>query len=315
MSRSVGLAHIVRQNDGTSNGVWGVYTLKSAFQPIFAFHQGKLNVVAFEGLLRPFRDGQGLSPAVFFNAVPAQDKLHVETLSRTLHLLNAGFCLGARAQVFVNFDPSVFSEKPIATSALRDMRLVLHEAGIEPERIVCEITEKKTSSDAGLHFFVQALRDHGYAIAVDDYGAEESGIERINELRPDIVKFDAHWITHLMQSGPGFALLEAMVSEFEGRGIKTLFEGIEEPWQLELAEKCGTSMVQGFVLARPELAPTSFGEFREGVGERTEPRVDHQGAVQAPHAPADRSQPAADPEHFRRTPQNRVFGQRVSRQS
>ena len=64
-----------------------------------------------------------------------------------------------------------------------------------------------------------------------------------------------------MESGAGFALLTAMVASFEEQGIRTVFEGIEEGWQLELAEKSGASMVQGFVLARPELAPTSFRVF------------------------------------------------------
>lgn len=315
MSRSVDLAHIVRQSDGTSNGVWGVFTLKSAFQPIFAFHDGKLEIAAFEGLLRPFRDGQGMSPGTFFNLVSAQDRLHVETLSRTLHLLNAGACLDRRARIFVNFDPSVFVERTVAANALRDMRLVLHEAEIAPERIVCEITEQKTSSEAGLHMFVQALREHGFAIAVDDYGAEESGIARINELRPDIVKFDAHWITHLMRSGPGFALLQAMVSEFEGRGIATLFEGIEEPWQLDLAEKCGTSMVQGFVLARPEIAPTSFGTFASAGAavERSAPAVASAKPEAHPHGTARSEAASAVPSSVRRAPQKRAFGHRVNR--
>ena len=77
-------------------------------------------------------------------------------------------------------------------------------------------------------------------------------------LKPDIVKFDAQWITRLMESGPGFALLHAMVTNFADQGIETVFEGIEEGWQLELAERSGASMVQGYVLARPEIAPTSF---------------------------------------------------------
>jgi EAL domain-containing protein (putative c-di-GMP-specific phosphodiesterase class I) len=42
-----------------------------------------------------------------------------------------------------------------------------------------------------------------------------------------------------------------------------VFEGIEEGWQLDLAEKSGASMVQGYVLARPELAPTSFRVFAD----------------------------------------------------
>jgi EAL domain-containing protein (putative c-di-GMP-specific phosphodiesterase class I) len=267
VTRSIGLAHIVRQPDGTATGVWGPFALKSAFQPIFAFRGERLEIAAFEGLIRPFRDGQGMSPGTFFRAVPPADRLHVETLTRTLHLLNAGACLDPAAALFVNFDPSLVSDAELIGHALRDMRLVLHEAGIDPARIVCEVTEQRTSSESGLHLFVRSLRAEGFRIAVDDYGAEESGIKRINELRPDIVKFDAHWITRLMASGPGFALLEAMVAEFRGRGIINLFEGIEEPWQLDLAQKCGVDMVQGFVLARPEIAPTSFRIFSKAAAD------------------------------------------------
>ena len=49
-----------------------------------------------------------------------------------------------------------------------------------------------------------------------------------------------------------------MVTSFAEQGIETVFEGIEEGWQLELAEKAGASMVQGFVLARPEIVPAVF---------------------------------------------------------
>lgn len=266
MSRSAGLAHIVRNADGISTGVWGIHTLKSAFQPIFAFEDGKLRIAAFEGLIRAFRDGEPVSPGTFFQGVPAVDRFHVETLTRTLHLLNAGACLDPSTALFVNFDPSLFSDRAVVEVALRDMRLVMHEAGIHPSRVVCEMTEQKTGSQAALHLFVGLLRTHGFRIAVDDYGADDSDIARIDDLQPDIVKFDALWISRLMQSGPGFALLKTMVSTFAQRGIETVFEGIEESWQLELAEKCGASMVQGFVLARPELAPTSFSGFARESG-------------------------------------------------
>lgn len=261
MSRSIGLAHIIRQEDGTSTGVWGIYTLKSAFQPIFAFEAGKLSLVAFEGLIRPFRDGEAQSPAVFFGTCPAADRLHVEALTRTLHLLNAGTCLPQEASIFINFDPSVFTERTISDNALREMRLVLHEAGIDPRRVVCEVTEQRSASQETLYDFVAALKANGFRIAIDDYGADNSDINRVRELKPDIVKFDANWITQLMESGAGFALLATMVSTFEQQGIRTLFEGLEEGWQLELAEKSGASMVQGFVLARPEIVPTSFHVF------------------------------------------------------
>jgi EAL domain-containing protein (putative c-di-GMP-specific phosphodiesterase class I) len=266
VSRSVGLAHIIRREDGTSEGVWGPHTLKSAFQPIFEFVEERLSISAFEGLIRPFRGGQAISPQQFFLSVAAADRFHVETLTRTLHLLNAGACLDSKAFVFINFDPSLFCDRELVEAALRDMRLVLHEARIEPARVVCEVTEQKTGSQGALTDFVAALRAHGFAIAIDDYGAADSDMERVAALKPDIVKFDAKWITRLMDTRPGQALLSVMVEQFAARGITTVFEGIEEGWQLEMAQEAGAAMVQGYALARPEIVPTSFALFSAPTG-------------------------------------------------
>lgn len=294
VSRSIALAHIVRQADGVATGVWADYTLKSAFQPIFAFRGGRLELVAFEGLARPFRDSAGVAPADFFRMIPAGDRLHVETLTRTLHLLNAGAFIPPPAKVFVNFDPSVFVERQLADASLRDMRLTLHEAGIDPRRIVCEVTEKPSAPGQALDGLVAALRDHGLRIAVDDYGAEESDMERVAALRPDIVKFDARWIARLMETRPGFALLEVMVREFSGRGIGIVFEGIEEGWQLELAERAGADMVQGYALARPELAPPRFAAFPP-VAATAGGAHDHAEAQDAPAATRHAANPAHRP--------------------
>jgi len=298
LSRSIGLAHIIRHDNGTSSGVWGIYTLQSAFQPIFAFREGKLSVIAFEGLIRPFRDGEPQSPGAFFGTCPPGDRLHIEALTRTLHLLNAGACLPEDTSIFINFDPSVFTDRGIADKALRDMRLVLHEAGIDPRRIVCEVTEQRSASQETLYDFVEALRANGFRIAVDDYGADDSDINRIKGLKPDIVKFDARWITQLMESGAGFALLTTMVRSFENQGIRTVFEGIEEGWQLELAEKSGASMVQGYVLARPELAPTSFRVFSQNS--------------EASATDGSKAAAAPGPTPVQPARQGRVFGRKVS---
>lgn len=261
MSYAAALAHIARHDDGTASGAWAGYTLKSAFQPIFAFRPEGLEIVAYEGLIRPFRAGRPVSPGDFFRSVPAGDRLTIETLTRTLHLLNAGTFLKPPAMLFVNFDPSVFIDRELAAAALRGMRLTLHETGIDPRRVVCEVTEQRSASLPVLVSFVASLRDHGLRIAVDDYGAAESDMDRVAALRPDIVKFDAKWIARLMGTQAGFGLLKIMVREFSSRGSGIVFEGIEDRRQLELAEKAGAEMVQGFALARPMLMPVDFSAF------------------------------------------------------
>lgn len=247
--------------DQSISAAWKAFILSSAFQPIFRFDDGKLTVAAFEGLIRPFRDGEAVAPPAFFRSVPANEALHVETLTRTLHLLNAGNFLDPSTLVFVNFNPAVFVDRAITEHMLHDMRRTLNEAHIDPRRIVCEVAERKATSEHMLATFVSILRDHGFRIAVDDYGAEECDLERVAALQPDIVKFDAQWIVRLMDSRPSVALLRVMVEQFAERGIVVMFEGLEESWQLNVAKEVGAEMVQGFVLGRPELSPTSYAIF------------------------------------------------------
>lgn len=256
------LKHVHRLPEGPYFGAWSVFEIRSAFQPLFRFRGGKVEIGAFECLVRPFRNGQAISPGQFFPMVPGQDKVEVEALMRNVHLMNAGAFLDSDTMVFVNFDPSLFVDRILVDRALNDLREVLKAAGIGAHRLVCEMTEQKTASDDLLFDFVSALRRQGYRIAVDDYGADDSDMERIRRLKPDIIKFDAHWINRLMDSNAGYALLEVMVHRFRDDKIMTVFEGIEEHWQLELAERAGVDFVQGFVLAKPELAPGNFTQYR-----------------------------------------------------
>jgi EAL domain-containing protein (putative c-di-GMP-specific phosphodiesterase class I) len=277
-------SHIVQEDDGTSTGIWGPFALRSAFQPIFTFEADKLSVSAFEALLRPFRGDEQLPPQAFFNSILTSERLFVENLAHTLHLLNAARFLPESAAIFINFDPSVFTDPAVAEATIRDMRVTLAETGIDPHRVVCEVTEKETVSQEALFALVASLRASGFRIAVDDYGADESDMRRIRDLCPDIVKFDADWIARLMETGPGYALLATMVSTFAADGIRTVFEGIEEGWQLELAEKAGVAMVQGFALARPQLVPADFAALQTAAS-----ATRHAEPASVPGAPVPRA--------------------------
>lgn len=250
--------HMMQLDDGSRVALWGPITLKSAFQPIYRFEEGKLVVDGFEALIRPFQGDEPISPAAFFSSVPVAERMQVEVLTRALHVLNAGAFLDPRTRLFINFNPSIYAERSRSRLALRAMCDTLVEAKVQTSRIVCEVTEQKSASPNALRGFIALLREQGFKIAVDDYGAEDSDMDRVAALAPDIVKFDAGWIARLMETRPGIALLSVMVATFTNRGCTVVFEGLEEGWQLEIAEEVGAHMVQGFVLARPEIAPTSF---------------------------------------------------------
>ena len=240
------------------------FEMRSAFQPIFRLGRRTAEIYGFEGLVRVFTHaGKKLSPLRFFPLVQHSDRMEVECICRELHLRSMKRFEDVDAVLFANFDPSVYADRITTEREIGRMGRLCRELGIAPTHIVCEITEKRAPTPGALRFLVDCLRSHGYRIALDDYGADDSGVERVEELDPDIVKFDAAWIVRLMETDAGYRLLASMVRQFHEQGTETLFEGLEERWQLELAEEMGVRYAQGFVLARPELAPVDFAEFFE----------------------------------------------------
>ena len=248
--------------NGQFVGLYGPFQLRTAYQPIFRLARRATETYGFEGLVRVVTaDGKRLPPNRFFPLIRADDRFAVENLCRDLHLRNMARFSELPPVLFANFDPSVFGERGRTRMEIARMERLVEEVGIGPDRIVCEITEKRAISPESLRHLVDCLRGAGYRIALDDYGADESDADRVETIGPDIVKFDAAWIKRLLESPAGYNLLATMVGQFHDLGIETLFEGLEERWQLELAEEMGVRYAQGFVLARPELAPSNFAGF------------------------------------------------------
>lgn len=249
---------IVLEDGGAWVASWETFVLRTAFQPIFTFDRGRLVPSAFEALLRPFHGEEEIPPMIFLGELTTMNKLAVESLAHRLHLLNADAFVPAGAEIFINIDPSIFVDHAIADAAIHEMRVTLSEIGIDATCVVCEITEKRAISQEALFSLAALLRASGFRLAVDDFGAEESDMTRIRDLRPDVVKFDADWVLRLMGTDAGLALLATMIATFEKQGARTVFEGIEHRWQIELAETTGVSMIQGFALGRPLIVPDAF---------------------------------------------------------
>ena len=69
-----------------------------------AVESGKLSITAYEGLIRPWREGEASSPESFFGSISPAERLQAETLARTLHLLNAAACLPPHVSIFLRVD-------------------------------------------------------------------------------------------------------------------------------------------------------------------------------------------------------------------
>jgi len=307
-------ANLVRNENGGVSTVYGPFKLQSALQPIFrSTAETGLEIEAFEGLVRVSRDRQPVSPGEFFPLVPLTDIADIDSILRTIHILNTGRLNRSHARIFVKFHPGLFRAPHEMRQEVERIKLAGHEAGLGPDRIVCEISEKSGESDDDVVVaFAGHMRAIGFRIAIDDYGAGDSDLARLKRIRPDYVKFDVSWVRDSLDNSAGFALLRVIVRQMLDDGIEPIFEGLEEIWQVDLCEELGVPLVQGYALARPELAPTTFNEtFPENSS----------GSVPAPPprieaAPAAGNPPTASSAapHFRPSMPRpaRAFGRRQS---
>jgi EAL domain-containing protein (putative c-di-GMP-specific phosphodiesterase class I) len=253
--------HFIQDALGFYTTSYGPFVLRSAFQPIFSQDaNGRLTIEAFEALIRANRNGQPVSPYQFFSRVDPEDAVTIDTLCRELHILNMGVLGRKKARLFINFNPALFDAVADIDAEIDRMVEITLRAGLNPSRIVCEITEQGSGDKSVLDKLVSGLRARLFRIAVDDFGADDSDIQRVTDLNPDILKFDAEWVRRFTETRPGMALLKLSVQQFIERGITVLFEGLEEEHQITFCNEIGVQLMQGFALARPEIVPTTCGE-------------------------------------------------------
>ena len=262
MAKQQDSGRLLQEKNGSCTGSFGPFILQTALQPIFTrTRNAALSLCGFEGLLRLLLNGRPYRTADFFSRIGNSEKLSMDALCRRMHLANASVEPTDKALLFLNFNPSLYEDARMVVAQVNTFLRDVADSQFSAHRIVCEITEQQVSNTGLLPILIETLRESGFKIAVDDFGAKSSDVGRVELVRPDIIKLDADWVTQLMGSKEGFAVLKDTVSRFHQAGASVVVEGMEKGWQIDLAWRSGTDMVQGYALARPQIAPTNFVEI------------------------------------------------------
>jgi hypothetical protein len=136
------------------------------------------------------------------------------------------------------------------------IRPLLAAAG-DALRVVVELTERAlTDRPADVLAAVPRLRELGYAIALDDVGADPRSVALMPFLRPEVIKLDMR----LVQDRPTpelAAVVHAVSAEAERSGALLLAEGIETPEHRETARAIGARFGQGWRYGRPGPLPAT----------------------------------------------------------
>jgi EAL domain-containing protein (putative c-di-GMP-specific phosphodiesterase class I) len=236
----------------------------ACFQPFIDTATGRIAGVEALGRLRQ-ADGQLLSVGPLF-ADPKVSPANLRRLDRALRDNALSRLHEAPSDWFLSLNIS-----PRWISRLRPGQPLpslkqLQRHGVAPQRIVFEITELGGDSQR-LASVVERYRQAGARIAIDDFGAGYSQLDRVLALQPDILKLDMRLFQAAARGGPSSDVVKALAQMAEKTGCWIIAEGVETEAELNFALECGSRYVQGFLFAQGEVeffaADAFVGRFAE----------------------------------------------------
>ena len=227
--------------------------LTALFQPIIHMQRGE--IVGYEGLIRGPSDSPLHSPLNLFKVARTNNlSVQVEHLCRRV-VLERFAELDLPGKLFLNVSPEML----LLPEARRGETLgYINEIGINPERVIIELTENQPTYDYELlREAVMHYRGMGFQIAIDDLGEGFSSLRLWSELRPEYVKIDMHFVQGINHDPVKLQFVRSIQEIAEESGTLVIAEGIETSTELLMIRDLGIAYGQGYHIARPHPAPAA----------------------------------------------------------
>ncbi|MEE3916243.1 EAL domain-containing protein [Pseudomonas viridiflava] len=250
----------------------------ACFQPFIDTATGRIAGVEALGRLRD-SEGRLHSVGPLFNdpQVPAAELRRLDRLIRD-HALSRLHHAPEDWFLSLNISPRWISRLRPGQALPSLVQLVQHH--VPAERIVFEITELGGDIQR-LSEVVERYRQAGARIAIDDFGAGYSQLDRVLALQPDILKLDMRLFQAAAKGGPSSDVVKALALMAEKTGCWIIAEGVETEAELHFALECGARYVQGYLFAKGELEFFAADAFVARFAELRDRYVLHKVAERA----------------------------------
>jgi diguanylate cyclase (GGDEF)-like protein len=163
-----------------------------------------------------------------------------------------------RVKVAINLSPEQLRQQ----DCVERVQTMVEGAGVEPERIMFEITETVAMRDAEqMAKVIHQFQDAGFDIAIDDFGTGYSSMAYLQQFRVKQLKIDRFFTKGLDGNGEeGLAIVSAIIKLAHSLQMVVVAEGVETRSQLIKLKDLHCDEVQGFLLAKP-LSSVDFEDF------------------------------------------------------
>ena len=221
-----------------------------AYQPVVDLMSGQL--LGFEGLLRWDHPTEGVIPPQLL--VPLAEA-NGDIVALGEWVISEG-CRRATewpASVQLAVNCSIVQLK---RGVARSVAVALDEAGLPPDRLTIEVTERALSDDAAVAE-LRIITKLGVQLAVDDVGTSWNSFELLRRLAVNTVKIDESFVNGLeAREGINRMVVETVVQLAHNSGMATVAEGVETALHAAIVREFESDAAQGYFFS-PPLSATS----------------------------------------------------------
>ena len=216
------------------------------FQPIIDMELNSLH--HFEILVR-FQEGESPFEDIrFAEQIGVIEQFDLAVCSRAIELLKSKNNNGSLVAVAINI-----SGKSIENSIFVECLLkILKENKFLSKWLSIEITESSRMRDLiRAEHIIQKIRQLGYIVCLDDFGAGSASFQYLRALTVDFVKIDGIYVKQIGQSHRDDAMLRCIAGTCTELGIGTIGECVETAAQAASLMALGVKFAQGWHYGRP----------------------------------------------------------------
>lgn len=137
-------------------------------------------------------------------------------------------------------------------SFVHHVQLLLTEFGVDPHRIIFEITEADALSDTEQsQNTVRSLKSLGCRVAIDDFGTGFSSHARLMDVSADILKIDGSFIRVITDNEVSHYIVESFCHVAKMKNMQVVAEYVENENIQRCLERMNVDWLQGYHIGKP----------------------------------------------------------------
>lgn len=216
--------------------------LSIAYQPVVETGTGMMN--GFEALLRWNHPERGEIRPDLFVPIAEQGGLMIALGTWVLRHVFTECRHWPDCDISVNLSPLQI----MAGDFLPMLAALLEETGMDPQRLVFEVTEG-VMLDRSAHVtgVLRELNRMGIRVALDDFGIGYSSLSYLRLFQFDRIKIDRSFVQNIERDRDAHSILCAITTLGKTLRMKVVAEGVETEVQRLLVQAAGCELVQGYL--------------------------------------------------------------------